>query len=93
MNTKFAFAFDLDGTIVDSVYLVNVITEEISSRFEIELTEEKKQKVDEITTEILNQENFKKIGAGYLLKIYRIIHILQMNYYSRLIKSYPITKT
>ena len=73
MNTKFAFAFDLDGTIVDSVYLIEVITEEISKKFELELTEEKKQEVDEITTEILNQENFKRIGAGFLLKIYRII--------------------
>lgn len=73
MSTKFAFVFDLDGTIVDSVALVYIIMGEISTKYQIELTEEKKREVDEVITKILNQENFKRIGAGFLLKIYKIV--------------------
>ena len=73
MAGKLGFVFDLDGTLINSTGLFNIIETEIYNKFEIEMDEKTEAEVEQLVYEILHGENRKNLGAKIMWSIFKKI--------------------
>ncbi|MFX0071463.1 MAG: HAD family hydrolase, partial [Candidatus Hermodarchaeota archaeon] len=71
MADKIGFVFDLDGTLINSTDIEDVIKKEIYSKFNINIDEKTKKEIDEIRYKIMHGENRKNLGAKLMWAIFK----------------------
>ncbi|MHA1490291.1 MAG: HAD family hydrolase [Promethearchaeota archaeon] len=81
MTNKLGFVFDLDGTLINSTEIADIIEKQIHEEFNIQTNEKLDKEIDELVLEIIQGENhknlvkkvmwsiFKKLGLSYKQRI------------------------
>ncbi|MGV9173658.1 MAG: HAD family hydrolase [Promethearchaeia archaeon] len=80
-NHKIGFSFDFDGTLVNSIDIVDRVQEAILEKYDIERTKELDKKIEEKINEILQGENRKNIGRPIMISIFKL---LGLNFFQRI---------
>jgi len=71
MAEKIGFVFDMDGTLINSTEIGNIIKREIYKEFNIQTDEKMEQEIEEITYKIMHGENHKNLGAKLMWAIFK----------------------
>jgi len=71
MAEKIGFVFDMDGTLINSTEIGNIIEKEIYKEFNIQTDEKMEQEIEEIMYEIMHGENRKNLGAKLMWAIFK----------------------
>ena len=71
MAEKIGFVFDMDGTLINSTDIGNIIKKEIYKEFNIQTDEKMEQEIEEITYKIIHSENHKNLGAKLMWAIFK----------------------
>jgi len=79
--SKIGFILDFDGTIIDSISIVDKIQDAILKKYDINRTAELDEKIEEKINEILQGENRKKIGKPIMVAIFKM---LGLNFFQRI---------
>ncbi len=90
--SKLFFAFDLDGTIINSTNIGPVIEQELYKKYAVNITGEKRKEVEALVFEILQGENRKKLGAKLMWAIFKKLGLSFPQRISALILSGKIYK-
>ena len=72
-NHRIGFSFDFDGTLVNSIDIVDKVQDAILEKYEIERTKELDKKIEEKINEILQGENRKNIGRPIMISIFKLL--------------------
>ena len=71
MAEKIGFVFDMDGTLINSTEIGNIIEKEIYKEFNVQTDEKMEQEIEEIKYEIMHSENRKNLGAKLMWAIFK----------------------
>ena len=71
MAEKIGFVFDMDGTLINSTEIGNIIEKEIYKEFNVQTDEKMEQEIEEIKYEIMHGENRKNLGAKLMWAIFK----------------------
>ncbi|MFO8020171.1 MAG: HAD hydrolase-like protein [Promethearchaeia archaeon] len=80
-NHRLGFSFDFDGTLVNSIDIVDKVQDAIFEKYDIERTKELDKKIEEKINEILQGENRKNIGRSIMISIFKL---LGLNFFQRI---------
>ncbi len=79
-NDKIGFIFDLDGTLINSTEVGDKVGAEIYAKFNIEMTDELKEKIDEFTEKMMQEKNRKSLVTKIIWELFKI---LGLNFFQR----------
>ncbi|TFG08975.1 MAG: HAD family hydrolase [Promethearchaeota archaeon] len=71
MVEKIGFVFDLDGTLINSTDIGEVIKKKLYQRFNIKTNEKLEKEIEELQYEIMQGENRKNLGAKIMWAIFK----------------------
>ncbi len=71
MAAKIGFVFDLDGTLINSTDIGNIIKKELYKEFNIQTDENMEKEIEDLTYEIIAGENHKKLGTKLMWAIFK----------------------
>ncbi len=91
-NKKMGFVFDLDGTLINSTGIAQIIEKELYKKYAVEATEEKKKEIEKIVDEILHGENRKNLAGKLMMEIFKKLELSFPQRISALILSSKIYK-
>ncbi|TXT62656.1 MAG: putative Inorganic diphosphatase [Promethearchaeota archaeon] len=83
------FVFDLDGTLINSTEIGRSIEQRIFEVFNLDMNQSIKKEIDELTYEIMQQENRKNLGIKVMWEIFKL---LGLNIFQRLRALYIASK-
>ena len=70
-NSNIGFVFDLDGTLINSTDIGDVIMKELKDTFNLHVHDKKQKEIDELIYEIFKGENEKGIGINIIWLIFK----------------------
>jgi len=73
MINKIGFVFDLDGTLIDSTKIGDIIKQKLYKKYNIETNEELEKEIEELQYKIMHGENRKNLGAKIMWAIFKKI--------------------
>lgn len=70
-NSKIGFVFDLDGTLINSTEIGDIVASEIYRKFNIQINEKMEKEIDELIFKIVEGENRKRLGTKIMWTIFK----------------------
>jgi beta-phosphoglucomutase-like phosphatase (HAD superfamily) len=73
MAENIGFVFDLDGTVINSTEIGNIIKKEVYNKFNIHTNEKIEKEIEDLTYKIMQDQNRKNLGAKLMWELFKLV--------------------